>query len=142
MGNRRKPFVIFASFNSLSAVILLLCGTLFELPAPCFMTAYVMLAISAGLSPVTVSFIKELNHEDAAGLSVGTQNTATYLSVAISASLIGLILDMFKSETRISSSGIRIYPPMAYVTIFATMLIFAIISVVAAFKTEENNVKI
>lgn len=138
-GNKRKPFVIFASINCLSAVSLLLGGVLFKLPAFCFMVAYVMLAISAGFTPVTVSFIKELNSKDVAGLSVGTQNTATYVSVAISAGLIGLILDIFKKETIMTASGAIIYPTMGYVAIFSTMFIFASLSVIAAFKTQETH---
>jgi len=141
MGNKRKPFLVFCSVNSLSAVILLLCGVFFKLPALCFMLAYVMLAVSAGFAPVTISFMKEINHKDAAGLSVGTQNTATYLSVAISTGLIGLILDMFKSKTIITATGINIYPPIAYITVFCLMLIFAIISVITALKTKETNGK-
>lgn len=141
LGNKRKPFIIFASFNSWSAVSLLLCGVLFELPSCCFMLAYIMLAVSAGFTPITVSFIKELNSKDAAGLSVGTQNTATYVSVAISAGLIGFILDRFKKEVIITSSGNIIYPTAGYVAIFSMMFIFAIVSVLAALKTQETHGK-
>jgi predicted MFS family arabinose efflux permease len=139
LGNRRKPFIVFASFNSVFCVSLILCTVLFKLPAACFMVAFAMLAVSAGLTPVIVSFVKELNHRDAAGLAVGTQNTATYLAVAFSASLIGFILDLFRKAAVTTSGGAVVYPAGAYLAIFWVMLAFAIISVIWALKTQETK---
>lgn len=139
LGNKRKPFLLFASFNGLGAVALLLTGMIFKLPSGCFMLAYAMLAVSAGMTPVTVSFVKELSPRDLAGLAVGTQNTITYVTVATAAGLIGLVLDAFKSGTTISASGAKVYPPAAYLTLFVMMAFFSVISIVAACKSRETH---
>lgn len=140
MGNRRKPFLVFGSVNVLLAVVILLTGTVFRFPAPCFLLAYVMLAISGGLTPVTVSFVKELNPRDAAALSVGLQNTVSYVAVAISANIIGLILDFFKGSA-ISVNGAWVYPAEAYTTLFMVMLIFSLIAVVSSLRSRETHGK-
>lgn len=138
IGNRRKPFLIFASLNTCVSVTILLTGTLFNFPSGCFMAACLMLAISAGFTPVTVSFIKELNPRDVAAVSVGVQNTASYVAVALSANLIGLILDLFKNKT-FMNHDIILYPPEAYVAVFSTMLVFAAISLTASIFSKETN---
>jgi MFS family permease len=138
IGNKRKPFLVFGSVNVLLAVFILLGGTIFNFPAPCFLLAYVMLAISGGLTPVTVSFVKELNPRNAAALSVGLQNTVSYVSVAIGANLIGFILDVFKGSA-LSVNGAWVYPAEAYTAIFTIMLIFALIAVVSSFRSRETH---
>lgn len=139
VGNKRKPFIVFASINTMCATSMLVLGTIGLLPSFCFMIAYPMLAISAGLTPVTVSFVKELNRKEVAGMAVGTQNTATYISVAVAAGVIGIILDLFRHSVTLTSAGGKIYPASAYLTIFIVMLIFTVFSVTAAFKTQETN---
>ena len=110
LGNKRKPFIVFASINTLFATFLLILDTVMHLPDFCFMIAYSMLAISGGLTPVTVSFVKELNRREVAGIAVGTQNTATYISVAVAAGVIGGILDLFEKSVKVTSEGAKIYP--------------------------------
>ncbi len=102
------------------------------------MIAYLMLAISAGFTPVTVSFVKELNARDVAALSIGVQNTASYVAVALSANLIGLILDFFKHKAVVINNVLR-YPAEAYVTIFITMLAFAVLSLGASIFSHETK---
>lgn len=138
LGNKRKPFLVFGSINTLLAVVILLAGVLFKFPPACFLVAYVMLAVSGGLTPVTVSFLKELNPRDVSALSVGLQNTACYIAVAASAYLIGLILDVFK-KSAVAFNGTWVYPAEAYITIFTVMLFFAFISVVSSLRSRETS---
>ena len=138
MGDKRKPFLVFGSVNILIAVLILLTGSIFKFPAPFFLLAYIMLAISGGLTPVTVSFVKELNPRDVAALSVGLQNTVSYVAVAVSANLIGLILDVFKGRA-VSINGAWAYPAEAYTTIFSLMLIFSLVAVLASFRARETH---
>jgi len=137
-GNKRKPFLIFCSVNTIISTGILLMGVLMKFPPPYFMFAYLMLALTAGFAPVTAAFVKELNPRDVAALSVGVQNTATYMAVALSSNIIGLILDIFKTKT-VVHAGAVIYPPEAYITIFVTMLVFAVISLFSAALSKETN---
>jgi len=138
LGNKRKPFLVFGSVNTLLAVVILLAGTIYKFPPACFLAAYVMLAVSGGLTPVTVSFVKELSPGDVAALSVGLQNTVSYVAVAVSANLIGLILDVFKSSA-VAVNGAWVYPAEAYITIFTVMLFFAFISVASSLRSRETS---
>jgi predicted MFS family arabinose efflux permease len=138
LGNRRKPFIVFGSVNAMCAVGLLLAGTLWRLPPPCFLTGYIMLAMSCGLTPVVVSFLKELSPSDVAAMAIGYQNTLCYIGVALSAYLIGMILDMFKAQA-VSINGAWIYPSQAYVTILSVMFCAAVVSVLAILRSRETQ---
>lgn len=140
LGNKRKPFLIFGSVNTMLSVIILLAATLFKLNSTCILIAYMMLAVSGGLTPVTVAFVKELNPRDVAAMSVGLQNTLSYVAVAGSAYLIGLIMDIFKNKT-FASAGVVIYPAETYLTIFVVMLLFSIISCFSSICSTETNGK-
>jgi uncharacterized membrane protein YoaT (DUF817 family) len=73
-----------------------------------------------------------------AALSVGLQNTVSYVAVAVSANLIGLILDVFKGRA-VSINGAWAYPAEAYTTIFSLMLIFSLVAVLASFRARETH---
>lgn len=137
-GNRRKPFIVFGSVNAMCAVGLLLAGTVYRFPPPCFLAGYVMLAMSCGLTPVVASFLKELSPPDVTAMSLGYSNTICYASVAVSAYLLGMILDMFKSQA-VQIDGVWIYPAQAYLTILGLMLCFAILSVITILRSRETK---
>ena len=138
LGNRRKPFMVFGSVNALCAVGLLLAGTIFRFPAPYFLAGYIMLAMSSGLTPVVVSFLKELSPAHLAAMAVGYSNTLCYVGVALSAYLIGVILDMFKAQA-VQVNGAWVYPAQAYITIFSVMFCAAIVSVLAILRSRETK---
>lgn len=140
IGNRRKPFIVFASCLSCSAVIVLLCGTIFHLPPGVFMLAYIMLALTSGFFPVTAALMKELNSRDTTAIAVGVQNTASQVAVAVAANLIGFVLDCYKPATEISGKAI-IYPESAYRTLFTVMLCFSAIAVASSFFCKETHGK-
>jgi predicted MFS family arabinose efflux permease len=141
LGNLRKPFLVFASINTLCGVILLLVGIGFKANPAFFGIAFAMLAISGGITPVTVSFMKEINARDVSALSVGVQNTSSYLGVALGALLVGRILDIFAEHSRLTEGGVRIYPASAYSALFFVMLLFAAISVLSALLTREPKAR-
>ena len=138
LGNRRKPFLVFGAVNAMIAVGILLAGSIFKFPPACFLLAYVMLAVSGGLGPVIVSFVKELSPCDVSALSIGFMNTFCYVAVAVSANLIGLILDIFKNSAMMVN-GTRVYPAEAYITMFTVMLFFSIISVISSLHSRETK---
>ena len=138
LGNRRKPFIVFGSVNAMCAIGLLLAGTIFRFPPSCFLAGYVMLAMSCGLTPVVASFLKELSPVDVAAMSLGYSNTLCYVGVALSAYLLGMVLDMFKAQA-VSMNGAWIYPAQAYITILSIMFCAAIVSVLAILRSRETK---
>ena len=140
IGNKRKPFIIFYSVSTFSAMTLLLAATIFKLPSWVFLIGYVFPAISAGFAPVTVSLMKEFNHTDNAAVAVGVLNTVTYSCVAIMSQLTGRILDLFKNSTTLVK-GIIIYPNSAYITLFSVLLAVSVVPLAASFFCQETNGK-
>ncbi len=138
LGNKRRIFVLFIAVSATASMLLLLCGTLFRLPPWVFLIAYILPAISAGYTPVTVSLLKELNHSEKAGISVGVMNTVTYMTVAVMTQLTGRILDIFRDNATVSK-GIVIYPQSAYVTLFAILLGLSALPLISSFFCRETN---
>lgn len=138
LGNRRKCFVIFNGASTMLATCLLLCGTLFRLPAPFFLVGFILPAAASGCTPVNVSLMKEINEPDKAAISVGIMNTTTYAMVAVMSQISGKILDLFSSEAT-TVNGVTIYPHSAYVALFAVLLSVAVIPFTASFFCAETK---
>ena len=138
LNNNRKGFLIFNGLATLTAVMLLLFGTIFHSSPQYFLVAFILLALASGTSPVIVLMIKEMNPPEKVAVSIGIQNTSAYIMVAVMAQVVGKVLDIFKDSVIITEKS-RIYPSSAYITLFAIMLLFSLIGVAAAFYSRETN---
>lgn len=138
IGNKRKYFIIFYSVSTFVSMLLLLTATIFKMPAWVFLIGYILPAISAGFTPVTVSFMKELNPEKNAAVAAGMLNTVTYLCVAIMSQVTGRILDAFSPQAK-AVGKIIVYPHSAYITLFAILSIVVLIPLTASFFCRETN---
>ncbi|OGV46026.1 MAG: hypothetical protein A2017_22340 [Lentisphaerae bacterium GWF2_44_16] len=138
IGNRRKPFLILASLLTLIAVTILLAGVIFRFSSGYFMMAFILMSISSGLFPVITSLVKELNAPDITALSIGVQNTMSYIAVAFAANMIGFILDFFRSGAVLTSNAL-VYPPRAYLTVFAIMFFCSLISFISSLHCWETR---
>jgi MFS family permease len=137
LGNRRKPIMLCGTGITFFT-LLALCVTLhFNLGAAWFLPCYILLAVSAGSSPIFCTSMKELNPEEAAATSVGLLNGTCYLTIAIVTNLAGYIMDGFQ-EQAIHTETALIYPPAAYLTIFAILLGVALCSFVSTFFIRES----
>ncbi len=139
-GNRRKPIlIIFALFNSVATLALalnLLIKPSYYVMEFCFL----LLAIAASGSPISVALIKEINPPSAAGTSVGLANAAAYIFVAIIINLSGVILDCFRNDAIVTSDAIK-YPAKAYVMMMMIAFIFAVIGLLASSFLRESRGK-
>ncbi len=140
IGNKRKYFIVFYSISTFLAMLLLLTATILKFPSWVFLIGYVFPAVSAGFTPVTVSFMKELNPKDNAAVAAGMLNTVTYVCVAIMSQATGRILDAFSAQAK-SVGKIIVYPHSAYVCLFAILAIVATIPLISSFFCRETNGK-
>lgn len=137
LGNRRKVFMIFATFMTMSSAFMLLAGTKFQIGGWFFLICYIILGISSGFSTIFISSARELNPPDSIGIAVGVVNSTLYVFIALSANMTGLIMDLFSSQALKTGSSV-IYPAAAYSSIFLVMLLTAFVSFLISLFTKET----
>jgi len=135
---RRKPVIMAATVITLTATLLLFVNLWAKGPVKLFLASYIMLAISAAVSPIYVTSMKELYSVDVTATSVGFLNTICYLGIAFFAWLSGFVLDRFRLSA-IEITGIIIYPDTAYRIIFLGCIMFALISFLVSFSIRETG---
>ena len=123
IGFRRRPVQIAGSIlSALASGAAVLCLTL-GADRHWLLACYLLLSVASTSNIIFVCSVKELNNPRAAATSVGVLNTAAYLTIAILATLVGIILDQFHSGAVAMKSAIS-YPPQAYRAVF--LLLFAL----------------
>ena len=141
LGNLRKPFLIGSCILNILALIIMSAVTLLGGPSWVFVLSFIMMALAAGCTTVVVAALKELNNPDTAVLSIGVQNTISYIFVALFANSSGMILDMFRSSAKVSN-GVIVYPGAAYLALFAILGTFSIIALIFSFYLKETRGRI
>lgn len=126
-----KLFLVTTNTILLSGLALATLGIAKNLPGNVFYTAFVIMAVASGFSPVTSNFIQTINPKRLSTTALGMMNALTYTCVSIFGKLTGVVLDTFNDEATITQSAI-IYPPKAYLTILATFLGIALVSFIIA----------
>ncbi|MFZ2655538.1 MAG: MFS transporter [Victivallales bacterium] len=138
IGNRRKLVIVPSVILAAIAVSGMLGGVWFgNKSLAYYMCCMIALAVSASSNPVVPSSIKELNHPDAVGKSVGFYNGMLYVVIALSVNAAGLIMDQFKDAAVVTSSAV-VYPASAYVAVFSCLFGMALISMVSSFFIRET----
>ena len=133
---KRKPIIIFSTTTTLIAVSILLFNLLFKIHTGLFLLSYIFLAISAAVSPVYITAMKEMNSIELAATSVGFLNAVSYLCVTLINFVSGRILDFF-SYSAVKITGIIIYPAVAYRTIFLVCLLLSLFSFLISLTLKE-----
>ncbi len=136
-GNRRKIFIVWANFISLAATVMMIAGILFKLGGWCFFAGYVIFAVSTGANPASVSLMREVNNPENKGAASSASNFFSYLLVAAGGSIAGFIIDLFKDKALHTADAV-IYPPSAYLAVFAFMLVLNILACFCSFKCKET----
>ncbi len=134
---KRKPVLTIATIVTLFASCMLFFNLLVKGPSGIFLASYIMLAISAAVSPIYVTSMKELYTVDVTATSVGFLNTLCYLGIAFFAYIAGIVLDIFKHAS-VEIAGAVIYPDAAYRTIFVGCILFALVSFIFSFSIKET----
>ncbi|MCX8083117.1 MAG: MFS transporter [bacterium] len=136
---KRKPIIMFSTSSTLIGIIILLFNLIFNINPKLFLISYLLLAISAAVSPVYITVIKEMNSIELTATSVGFLNTVSYLFVSSIGFITGRILDHFR-HISVEISGMVIYPAIAYRTIFLLCLSLSLISFLISFSLKETGV--
>ena len=135
IGNRRRPVIIAASFL---AVLAPCAGLLILKASPVWiLPCYLLFGLSSGGTPIFSSTIKEMNDSGYAASAVGVGNAAAYLSIAIYATLSGIVLDKFTAQA-VRVEGAIHYPPQAYAAIFTGLLVLSVLAFIGSFYIKET----
>ena len=98
----------------------------------------ILLGVGASVSPLLTSAMKEVNHEEAAATSVGLINCLSYLCVAATTNLAGIVMDAFREKAVVTTQAI-IYPAGAYRMILLGCLIAAAASWISSLFIPETR---
>ena len=135
-GNRRRPLVISACGLCAASSILMTLAICFHWPGWCFVVIYCLFAAAAGIPPIFSMVMQEVNSRDIIAQSSAVTNMFGYLSVAVGAQLIGLLLDCFH-KTR--TGDMVIYSESAYLTLFVIIAVIAVTSFGFSLKVPETR---
>ncbi len=138
LAGKRRPFMLIASILSLAAAVILFVNFLFGGSAKLVLSAYILLAISAAVSPVYITTIKEMNSVEVTATSVGFLNTCSYLSMALFSYAAGRVMDAFR-HSAVEIAGIIIYPDSAYRMIFLGCVMLTLCSFLISFSIRETG---
>ena len=139
IGNRRKPLLVGFTTLMLGATAFLVWVLARPPCAPGLVTAgYMVLAIAASAAPLFCSSMKEVNPEEAAATSVGLINCLSYLCVAATSNLAGMVMDTFHNQAVVTPQAI-IYPAGAYRMILLGCLIAAAASWISSLFIAETR---
>jgi MFS family permease len=138
IGNRRKPIILSCTFLMLAATALMAFFTHGRPDYRIIGAGFVIFALAASPSPITLSVAKEVNPGPAAATSVGLSNCASYIVVAIITNLAGMIMDCFREQACLTSQGV-VYPIIAYRLILTGCAALAVCSTVAACFIRETK---
>ena len=139
IGNRRKPLII----GGTSLTLVTLTFMLWVLAHPSdtawlMASGCILLGISVSVSPLITSTMKEVNPEEAAATSVGIINCLSYLCVATTTNLAGIVMDAFHAQAVVTTQAI-IYPASAYRMILLGCLIAAAAAWISSLFISETR---
>ncbi|NMA42146.1 MAG: MFS transporter [Oligosphaeraceae bacterium] len=128
-GNLRQPYYRTLNLFPLIACSMLVFGLLCKGNTPgwggFFVTAFIIISLTSGFSPITNALARETNPPNRTGVAVGIANFAAYIMVALLGSVSGLVLDLFKGKA-IETAGRLIYPDTAYLCLYSLFFVISI----------------
>jgi len=86
---------------------------------------------------LTFACAKEITHIQLSGMSTSLVNTGSFIGTLIMQPLFGFVMDRFWDGTL--AGDVRVYSAACYRNGFILMVIFAVISLVAAFRIKETG---
>jgi len=139
IGNRRKPLII--GGTSLTIGTLIFMRWILAYPANTaglMAIGCILLGVGVSISPLLASTMKEVNPEEAAATSVGLGNCLSYLCVAVTTNMAGLVMDAFRTQAVATAQAI-IYPVSAYRMILLGCIVAATVSWGSSFLISETR---
>jgi len=139
IGNRRKPLIIGGTSLTLVTLTFMLWVLAYPSDTAWLMASgCILLGISVSVSPLITSTMKEVNPEEAAATSVGIINCLSYLCVATTTNLAGIVMDAFHAQAVVTTQAI-IYPASAYCMILLGCLIAATAAWISSLFISETR---
>lgn len=139
-GQRRKPHLMTTSLILVIANLALLAGVWYGAPAWCFFVCYGLLAVSTAAAPAGNATMKELNRPSAVGASIAVYNGLAYVGVAVLINFSGYVLDLYRAQATVTENAVR-YPPAAYATLFASLSVLSLVSLVVTCFVPETHAR-
>lgn len=134
----RKPILVIANSITLIASLILFLNFLFASSAKLVLLSYILLAISAAVTPVYITAIKEINEVEAVSTSVGLYNALAYLFISGAGYVAGRILDAYR-DNAVEIARIIVYPGVAYKMICLGCIMLAFFSLLLSFSIKETG---
>src|ERR1035437_2998438 len=128
-GNRRRPCLLTGAAVLVAAVGVLLVGTGMRAPGWVFLGGYMLVALSGPAQPSATATMKELNRPESVAASVSVANALAYFGCGTIGQAGGLILDRYRDAAVVPPAGV-VYPPAAYVVLFAFLTGLAVLNLV------------
>ena len=135
VGNRRKPWLLGATGLILTNTLVMTAAIYFRLPYWVFAINYILYAVSAGVPSIFAMSMQELNARNIMTQSTAVNNMGGYLAVALTAPLIGFLLEKVSGNL----PGVTTYTREAYFTLFVIVSIITLISFTATFFVPETR---
>ena len=136
-GNRRRIFIRFCGFGSLTAALMLLCAVLFELR--CWQlsaAAWLLMSFAGNTTTINVALQKETNPDNQVGTALCVGNFFSYLVIAVIGSFVGWLLELVPPQ---QVNGIKLYSADSYLLVFIMMSVLALISAVFSLRIVETR---
>ncbi len=140
-GGKRKPFMLAGVFILITSTLLLAGGIWFHASPSFFLFAYILLAVSNISNPIGTTIIRELNDHRHVAQALALVNAIVYCGVAVIMMLSGSVLDLFHADTIKTETGI-IYPAAAYMTLFLSLAVLAVVSLISTAYLRETHIPV
>lgn len=138
-GNRRRPFMYFCGFGTLTGSLMLLCAALFDLRSwPLSAAAWILFSFAGNCATIQVAMQKETNPANRVGTSLSIGNCFAYLIIAIVGTLTGKLLELFPPQI---VNGIKIYGRNSYLTVFILLTVLGMITAANSLCLKETKGK-
>ncbi len=134
----RKPFLLAANSITLVASIILFLNFSFAGSSKLVLLSYILFAVSAAVTPVYITAMKEINEVEVVSTSVGFYNSLAYFVISSTGYAAGRILDAFR-HSAVEIAGIIVYPDFAYKMICLACIMLALISFLICFSIKETG---
>ena len=135
-GNRRRVFVRIAGLGCLISFLALHLATVFDFRTPWLALVFCILTVTANISPVTISLLRETNTPNVTGVSVSFLNFGNYIMVALLGTAAGLLMDLFPPQI---CGQTQIYGRDSYLAVFTLLFLLSCLVCGCAFRLREPS---
>ncbi len=135
-GNKRRIFCRVAGTVCITVFSVILILLACNIRSVWIAALFCLFSFTASMSTITIPLLRETNISILSGSAICFMNFCFYLAVAFFGNLTGLLMNIFSPEFR---NGIFVYSRNSYLTVFAVLAVFALISFTCSLKMKEPD---